>query len=422
MRASRIFQHLASNTAIQVLNIATSLVIITFLSFGEIALYAVVMLVAGPMGLLGTLRLEWILMNTNSKFAATQTARAGMFIAACTGPVALGIMLAFHTLGAFNFELSGMPLFLAGAIFCFTFAANRIMVVYHLTQNSVRENTRLRTIHATARFGLSLLLCSTTNRAEAVFVGEILAAILFFMLCNERFVFVNFIKGFRLRWAWLWRHQRKMLLSSTPSAVLSSISSNIVPVVIISIVGVDAGGIAYIVQRLAGIPVKFALLTVGEVWHKMAYRGDVLALRLARSPLLLLLGMVVILLTMLALVNIAVFMAHAMEGYFIQSQKIATVASAVEAYQLFFGVALAGNLFNRILIMRSVIHRKLFFDVVFLLAPLPLLLLPQILSVPLQITTALFALSIFQAIAYLVLAALILYEARVWQHEETTQN
>lgn len=421
MKATRVFRHLASNTAIQVLNIATSLVIITFLSFAEIAVYAVVMLVAGPMGLLGTLRLEWILMNTKSRFAATLIARAGMFIALSAGPLALGLMLTFQALGLFNFELPSMFLFLAGALFCFTFAANRIITVYHLTQNSIRENTRLRTVHAAGRFAFSLLLCSTTNRAEAVFIGEILAAILFFLLCGERHVFVGFIKGFNLRWAWLWRRERKMLLSSTPSAVLSSISSNIVPVVIISVVGVDAGGIAYTVQRLAGIPVKFALLTVGEVWHKMVYRGDNLALRLARSPRLLLLGMAVILLAMVALVNVAVIMAHTVEGYFTQSQKIATVATAVHAYQLFFGVALAGNLFNRVLVMRSVIHRKLFFDVVFLLAPFPLFFLPEMISGPLQVNTALFALSVFQAIAYGVLATLILYEARAWQREAIKQ-
>ena len=114
---TRLLRHISSNATIQGLNIATSLIIIGLLPFQSIANVAVVMLVAGPFGLLGTLRLDWILMNTTGFYAARLVARAGLGLALVMGVGAMGVMAGFRVLGWFNFALPSMDTLVLGAVF-----------------------------------------------------------------------------------------------------------------------------------------------------------------------------------------------------------------------------------------------------------------------------------------------------------------
>lgn len=415
--AKRLSRHLFMNAGVQGLNILTSLVIIAFLPFEEIAALAVVMLVAAPVAMLGTLRLQWILLNTSSSTAARIVYRAGVLSSLIAGPVALALMFAFRELGWFNFALPSTSLFILGSLYCVAFSVNAINLPWNLAQTSIRANMRVRLVHAAIRFVLSILLCVTLRKAEAVFIGEIGAALGALTITQGVRVLVSRTHGAILGLRWIWRHHRRMLLASTPSALLNSVATNLVPVIVISVVGEVAGGITYTVQRLAGIPVKFALSTVGEAWHKMIRRGDPGAVRLARNPQRLLGMMVAVFAATLLLLNAAAFGARHSGLAALDTEKVTSVISAVLAYQLFFAVTLAVNLFNRVLVMRSVIHRKLLFDVALFLTPLPLLLLPTYLGRPVTVSDALFTLSIFQFIAYGILAALILSEASRWSNE-----
>ena len=253
--------------------------------------------------------------------------------------------------------------------------------------------------------------------AVAVFIAEILASLVFIALCRPRIAVQYVTENIAVRWGWLWRHHQRMIISANSSSVLGSIATNLVPVAMIALVGVEAGGITYTVQRLAGVPVKFALVTVGEIWHKMVRRGDARAIAFARNPVQIAFGMVVIMGLMLLLINALSWFVQLVDTQVFDSEKLRTVVDAVVAYQLFFAATLCVNLFNRVLVMRSALHYKLIFDGIYLFVPIGLFLIGSYWVPEPNVLEGLFVLSVGQTTAYSVFAGLILWISARWRHE-----
>lgn len=415
----RLLAHGWWNAAIQALNICTGLLAVLLLPVEELGYYAIAMVVAGTYGLLGTLRCEWIIFNTRTKRGARWAAEAGMAVAVLCAPFATSTMFLFHVLEFLNFEKISALLMLQAGLYASTFAAQRMVVAHHLTSHSLRANVQLRWRHAIARLSATALLCVLFGTAQALFLAETVATFLLIFFAREWSLLLGMFRGVRVKFAWLLKRHGRMLLSATPSAIVTSLGNSLGPTVLISVFNAEAGGLFYIVRRIVGTVVRFLLVTVGEVWHKFLRQQNYIALWIGTHPVAIVATMVTIILGLLAVINGATYIAFSLFEVERES-KLGQSILAMQYYQLGIAMVIGVNLFNRILVARDIVYKKLIPDGLLLLAPLPLyFLVPWI---QLDIFEAIALLSILQAISYLVLAIQIVRESAKWRHECKVQQ
>ena len=407
-----IASHVSLNVVIQILNLLTSVAVISLLPFSEMGIFAIAMVVAGVFGLFATLRIEWIVLNTKGARQARFATNCGLLVALLVAPVAFFVMSLFASMGILNFEKTTLPLIALAAVFTFTFACQRMLLTYHLSTHPVRKNLQARLFHAVVRLIATTLVCFLYGLAPAILMGEIAASISVILLINNWHEFSKLFASARIKFAWLLKHHRNILFFATPSAILGNLGTTLAPTIVISVSGLDAGGLVYTVQRIAGAPVKFALTTVGEVWHKLVQAGNSIAVKIGKSPGLLMAGMITIWLSMF--VGVVVLLQLATWWFEpVMGDKLSKTLQAIDSYKIYICTTLAVNIFNRVIVYRNAVHKKLVGDFLYVCAPLLLLWLVPLYGYDAYGT--IWMLALLQAVTYVYTAGLILYESRQWQ-------
>ena len=408
---ARLASHFGLNGLVQGANILTSLVFVALIPYEEIAIYAITVVVSGLLCLLGTMRMEWVVLNTSKVWQAKIAVSCGLIVASLVAPLSLLVMAAFYQLEWLNYQKTSLTVIALASVFVFTFITQRLFITYHLMRERIRSNLWMRMLHAGTRLGLAVALSLLFPVASSMLLSDILASMVVIAWMGNWRDFTDFFRRFRLKFQWIYRRHRNILLFATPSAMINSLGNSLIPTVMVTVSGLEAGGIIYAVQRVASLPVKMITTAVGEAWHKLIQVQNPRALSIAMSPAKIGAAMAISMIVCLVGMEIAFWIAQLLPWYD-TVPKYTEIVDATYNYRLAVAMIFAVSLFDRVVIIREAIAKIIVFDL--LMVCIPLLLLWIVPAYNLDIMAAITALALLQSAAYLYYVGLILYESWRW--------